>query len=577
MAGGRLRKRRRRRLGPVRSDPTINRVARELLAFSVIGSVLAIGSVHVPVLMIVACVAVPAGVLTLWADSREQSGIPAPALVFAALAVYTVLQAIPMPLPWLAHLDPVTAAVWRRSSTLVREAAPRVGTLSLDPGASWVEALKWCTYSAIFTAAASAGRRRGVRWGAVLLLVSATLVALMTIAHGAAGATTVYGIYEPRAGGERWHIGPLLNPNNLAGYLNLATLGGLGLLAAESPPAPRWVISFAVATTLAASILSSSRGGVGTLLVGLVLLSILLRRLRRSASDGRALRRIVPSVLGAVVAGIVLALVAADQQTLDALLQKDIEKIKLLAWMVPMLRDHPWFGVGRGAFQSVFAHYFVGQDDVIFTHPENFLAQWTTEWGLPVGVIGLGTVAWLFRPSRMGSPDDPVGRALFVGLIVLIAQNLVDLSLEVPGVAIAAATAAGFLWGERAPVRREPRPPPLAVDGSRRLFRSIRSRTHRDGGNARSPNAGFGSRRRAHRRTREAQGPGHLRELPRAATRRHRATSGGPVLPSHDGGHFLARSPGKSAAVDRAGARAGPHERADQLSSRGLPCQARAS
>lgn len=408
---------------------------------------LAIGAVHVPVLVVAASVALAAGALTLWSRSEREVLVPPPAGLLAALGAYTALQAVPVPMSWLRHLEPVSADIWARSYTVIGEQAPRWASISVDPGATWVEALKWCAYAAAFIAAATVGRERGARWGASLLFSSAMALAVLTMAHGAVNASAVYGIYEPRFGAERWHVSPLVNPNNYAGYLNLGVLSGLGLVGSDKPPLPRWALSLGVATVLAASLLSGSRGGVGTLVVGLIALVFLLGRARRSAAASRALRRVLMPFVLTVAGGIVFALIALDRHTIESFLQKDVSKLRVMAWAVPMLRDHPWLGIGRGAFQTVFPQYYIGPNDAVMSHPENFVVQWATEWGIPITLVALAATAWFFRPKALARLEGPSAMGVLSGLLALIVQNIADLSFEVPGVMFAVVAAAGCLWG----------------------------------------------------------------------------------------------------------------------------------
>jgi hypothetical protein len=117
-----------------------------LLAIVVVGSVLAAGTVHVEVLLAVAPFALATGVLLLYRE-RELS-VPRPAWVLFGLAAYCVLQAIPLPLPITRLLNPAGAAIWIETLTTLGE-SPRVVSLSLDPGASLVEALKWLCYGSV--------------------------------------------------------------------------------------------------------------------------------------------------------------------------------------------------------------------------------------------------------------------------------------------------------------------------------------------------------------------------------------------------------------------------------------------
>src|SRR5262249_31967167 len=159
---------------------------------------------------------------------REGLVLPLPTLVFAALAWFTLMQTIPMPMRWLQAIAPANADVWERCLLPLGEAAPRWAPISLDPGASLVEVLKWTTYAAAFATASAVAARHGAAWGVLAVFGAAVAAAFTTLGHGLIGATKVYGLYQPTFPALAWHVGPLLNPNNLAGYLNLGALSGLG-------------------------------------------------------------------------------------------------------------------------------------------------------------------------------------------------------------------------------------------------------------------------------------------------------------------------------------------------------------
>jgi tetratricopeptide (TPR) repeat protein len=111
-----------------------------------------------------------------------------------------------------------------------------------------------------------------------------------------------------------------------------------------------------------------------------------------------------------------------------------------------MLSEHPWVGIGRGAFESVSpAHQPLSGRHVRFTHAEIFPMQWAIEWGIPVAAAALLAFAFLLRPSRLRSKATTAGIGLYVGVIALLVQNLFDLALEVPGVMVAVACAVGTI------------------------------------------------------------------------------------------------------------------------------------
>lgn len=447
-----------RRGGPWRL-PARERALAILVATALAGSALAIGAVHTVVLVPVAAVAAAAALVAvpLREPGTRERAWPAPALVLLGLALFTALQAVPVPLRALSVFAPANADVWARALEPLGE-RPTWGSVSLDPGATLVEALKWWTYACTFFAASVLGSRRGTQLLLALVLGSATVLALVTVAHGMVDAHKVFGIYEPASAFSQHHMGPLLNTNNLAGYLNLGAITGVGLMLARRPILPVWLTGLAVAVDIAATVRSASRGGVAALLLGMLLLAAMVQARGTRASQLR--RRAAPIVLagGAVVFGGGLALLGGNVWVWRELLNDNLAKLKIVVWCGPLLKEYGWLGVGRGAFESVFEAYrpTVGLH-VVYTHPENFPAQWASEWGLPVAVLAMGALGWLFRPGALGVRKSAVAAAAWVAVAALLLQNLADLGLEIPALGIATAVVLAALWSDPARRRRPER------------------------------------------------------------------------------------------------------------------------
>ncbi|MCC6557921.1 MAG: O-antigen ligase family protein [Polyangiaceae bacterium] len=439
------------------------------LAAAVAGSVLAVGGVHLPVLLVVAATVLAAVLLSIGAGAGR-AGIPglragggrgaqgverlraaAPAAVALALAGYTLLQAAPLPMAWLEAISPLNADIWARALMPLGEEAPRWASVSLDPGASVVEALRWAMYAGVFFAASAVASRRGAPFGVAVVFGSALLAAVTTLGHGLAGATKVFGLYEPRFAAAPWHVGPLLNPNNLAGYLNLGAFCGLGLFMMRRPLLPRWLVGVGVTTIVAVAVTSASRAGLGVLPIGTAIFAGLMWR-RRARDDGRGAAPLRLKVLlaAALGGGVSLALVSGSDAVWLELAERNASKIDLFTSLRPMLRDHLWLGIGRGAFESVYPAYRTSVGNVVFTHAENFVLQWVCEWGLPVAALALAVLAWAFWPSRMGVTRSAVVIGGWTGAAVTLGQNLFDLALEVPAVSIALAVVLGSLAGDTA-------------------------------------------------------------------------------------------------------------------------------
>jgi len=425
-----------------------------LVTAALVGSVLAIGAVHTVVLVPVAAIAIAAAIVAVPVHEGSLRGRPwpAPALILVALSLFTALQALPLPLGVLAKIAPANADIWARSLLPFGE-HPTWGSLSLDPGATLVEALKWLSYACVLFATATLARRRGTPYVLAIVFGSATLLAIVTVLHGMAEAKTVFGIYEPAAVFGPSHMGPLLNTNNLAGYLNLGTFAGMGLLLMRRPIVRPWLVAIGVAIDVAATVRSASRGGVGALIIGVLVLAVMVRG--RGTRTDSLRQRVAPFALGGATLafGAGLALLGGDVWVWRELLNDNLAKLKIVAWTVPLLREHAWLGVGRGAFESVFEAYRPASGfHIIYTHPENFPAQWASEWGIPVALATFVAFAWLFRPTAIGARKSAAAAAGWVAVLALAIQNLADLGLEIPAIGIATAAVLGSLW--IGPVRR---------------------------------------------------------------------------------------------------------------------------
>jgi hypothetical protein len=441
---------------PVAEGNTRLRVGRSqlaewLVAGATVGSALLIGAVHPWTIAAVAAAVAMAFVLL---GQPAVAGLRSlPALTLVGLAGVCLLQDVPLPMGVLARLAPCTADVWTRALLPAGDSiawAP----ISLDPGATAVEALRWLTYGLLFANVTAISARRGAAWGELVLVGAGLVTALTTVAHGLLGATRAFGVYMPTFSPAPWHVGPFLNPNNLSGYLNLATLAGFGLLFRHSRAIPAWAIGLALATMIGVSVTSGSRGGVGSLIVGLALFAFLIRgriRMRQSSAG--------PVGAAVCVGAVALSLLAAGPQTAKELFERGADKLLIVVWTAPMIRDFPVFGIGRGAFESVFPAYRQSGGNFVFTHAENFVAQWVCEWGAIVAVVSLALLGWSFRPSRLGVRRSSLAAGIFSGMLALLLQNLVDLGLEVPGVCIGLVVGIGAVWGDRTRHRTDSIPP----------------------------------------------------------------------------------------------------------------------
>jgi hypothetical protein len=409
-----------------------------VLAVAVIAlTPLCIGAQHTPVLLAATIVAILAAFL-LWVGARPRCMRQSGALLVwlaVALTAFTLLQALPLPLALLRTIAPKSADIWARSlspfnGTVLAE-LPTWGTLSVDPIATQIQALRGLLYLATFLACMRiANRREGIDSLLWVLAIVALILGVSALAHPLFGATRVFGVYEILNSSEGRHVAPLPNPNHLAGYLNVGIAAAIGLgVHAESARqrAIPWAVS---ALLIAIQIWVASRGGV----IAMVLVVIASAWVhRRAFNDGH--RSTAFALLGLAAITSVLVIALADDARRE-LLDTDGGKLRSFAGMMPVIKAYPIWGTGRGAFESAFTEYRAGVGHVVFAQPENLVVQWLAEWGPFVGTASLLLAMFALR-LREAVARPEVARSAWVALVGAFVHNMGDFNSEVPGVAVA--------------------------------------------------------------------------------------------------------------------------------------------
>lgn len=442
-----------------------------MLALVLVGSTLAIGTVH-PTTMLAVAMGAGAALALAAGDGLDNDDAPSlwPAVTLLALAAFTAVQLLPLPLSWLRVLATTNADIWERALLPLGE-TPGYTPISLDPGATMMEVLRWMTYAAVYVAAVVVARERSARFGVLLVFVSAVIAALTTVTHGLVGAEKVYGLYEPSFRPRPWHVGPLLNPNNLSGYLNLGLFCGFGLVLSDKAPAPRWLLGVGIAVILGVNVTTSSRAGLAVLLVALMVFGLVIEATRWRSIRRRPLLLRARVIVGSTLAlGLVLAFLAGTKEVWNEIVDKNLEKLAMWDWLWEMAGSYPWLGTGRGAFESVSPAFQPGRSGVVYTHAENFVFQWIIEWGAPVALGALVAFGFQLRPRRLGVGRSALAAGAWVGTIALLLHSLLDLALEVPAVMIALVVVVGSLRGDSRLSRTRREAPRLGSSALERLI-----------------------------------------------------------------------------------------------------------
>jgi tetratricopeptide (TPR) repeat protein len=442
-----------------RSAPPTRWLADAGLGALIILAPLAGGSWKLEVLPVLLGLAIVAWVSVCMAGRRRRLHLGALSAALLLLAGYTALQALPLPAGLLAALSPRAAEL-----RAFMAGQPGPGPLSYEAGATWREAAKLVLYALVVQVARERVRVHGGRERVAIPLVLAGLAAAgIAVLHRALGIDRLFGLIDTLTS-PREMLSTFVNPNHAAGFMVLTALTAVGLAVDAQDNTRRLAFIGAAAVAAGVSVLSLSKGGFGALLLGLALFAALWLLRRRRGGDRD------PGSAPAVAAAACLVPVAAILWRLEdlvALLEPRpgeqglglAEKAAALQDAFPMMQDHLLAGVGRGAYVSVYTLYKTSPLQLTFAFPENLAAQLLSEWGVVVGglaLLGLTTAVL----GRLWRARRPVPLAMMCGVAAILAQNLVDFSLELPGMAIPVAAilgAASADWsGTRKLSRAEP-------------------------------------------------------------------------------------------------------------------------
>jgi len=466
---------------------SLRRLALGLAALLAVAAPLPFGATT-PGARVGLALAIGVGLLLVLLDLRRLP-VPPPRFAFLAGAtlVLLALYFVPVPAGLLGRIEPRAVTEARRSLALAGEDAalaaaeerllaasgtrrtvPSTRPLAQDAGGRLDGTTRVLLgLGAFLLALLSAGNEPGRRLLAGALAVSAFLQASYGLAEALSGHYHI--LWRARTSYLGLPSGTFVCPNHFAALLSLGLFATLALLAArrhrgdeeESPVerGARLVLGVTAAAVLVIAMTwSSSRAGLGAAGIGLLLWLVLgLRRLAASRRGRAAL------VLGVLVAGVLVA--GSIWMRPPTPLREDLETVSLgwggrtAMWRTGLRieRDFRWFGVGPGCTRWVHPLYRPPEQGAHVSHLHNDWLEWKVETGWPgalllvawVAAVAAGGVV-LLRRGRRGERALSLG--LGCSLVALGIHEFVDFSLQLPGVSVPAAVAAGTLlaplaWG----------------------------------------------------------------------------------------------------------------------------------
>ncbi|MBC7172872.1 MAG: O-antigen ligase family protein, partial [Polyangiaceae bacterium] len=151
-------------------------------------------------------------------------------------------------------------------------------------------------------------------------------------------------------------------------------------------------------------------------------------------------------MIGAAIAMMATASIVGVETVASTFASDGFEKIEAQKRALGRIAEHPFLGVGRGAFGATIAPTLDPAQR--YLHAESFVVQWAAEWGLPFAAFLFAAIAFaLGGVLRRAQSPQRIAAVVAIGALGL--QNLVDFGLEMVGEAVVVAAVAGAIVRDR--------------------------------------------------------------------------------------------------------------------------------
>ena len=234
---------------------------------------------------------------------------------------------------------------------------------------------------------------------AIVVGLTGALISVIAIVQAGMEARLIYGFWKPYHSYQ--FLGPYVNRNHFAGYLEMALPMSIGLFTSlallrqrrwrenddsrsDKQLALTFLLGLCVLLIVIALLFSMSRGAIlsGSIIVtsqAFILLALLSR--------GKSLRRILAwGLVFVIIAAIVASLIPWEKLTkrFSALPTESVStdiRFKVSMDTLKMSKDFPILGSGLGTYELVFPRYKTVHEQGLFQHAHNDYLEFLAETG----------------------------------------------------------------------------------------------------------------------------------------------------------------------------------------------------
>mgnify|MGYP000619199596 CR=1 FL=1 len=305
--------------------------------------------------------------------------------------------------------------------------------LTRDPAATAAAAtqlaLVWAYFILVTLSTHSLARMRALE---VALLGNGAALALLGIVNALSWTGPILWTFAP----DSPSFGPYANRAHFSTLMAMLLPLGLarGLSEGASQRGERALLVVALALMVAAVGVAASRAGVVLILMSGIVVPLVMGR----GGGRRVLGRACLILALAIGLGIGIGGEKLGERVIGRF-RDDAIAVRSEIWRTTlrMIAEHPAFGVGLGAFATMYPHYDSSNGLRRTAEAHNDYLQLLAETGIAGGLIGLGFLLFLVRSMRRalsrtaGTPQWSLAVGASVGIAAGLLHSLVDFGLQI--------------------------------------------------------------------------------------------------------------------------------------------------
>jgi O-antigen ligase len=253
--------------------------------------------------------------------------------------------------------------------------------------------VRWAAFLATYLTAVYLFRDTAARhWFRSAMLWFGFLISVLATVQSFTSHGRVFWLFPTGMTG--YLMGPILSRNHYAAFIEVVL--PIALYEALRPQRNPLLYSAMAAAMFASVVASASRAGTVLAIGEIVIVTALM--LARGRTSGRTAGK---SLIQMVVLLTVFTAVVGPETVWARVWTPDPLAIRreLNLATLHMISAHPWFGVGLGAWPTVYPSYALIDTGAFANQAHNDWLQWTAEGGSPFGILLSTLFLWALRPA----------------------------------------------------------------------------------------------------------------------------------------------------------------------------------